>query len=116
MPKEKPEFADIYGVAPHVVPDAHNAPRRNVVVQPRMDVVTLLGRTSSRAGFDANNCLLSEIDDSCRLDKQGMYELRFKHSIYRPHFANEKDCDFYGALGSDETARLREFWDRVNGF
>lgn len=116
MPEQNPEFADIYGVAPHVVRDAHDAPRRNAVVQPRSDVVTLLGRTSNRAGFDTNTCLLSEIDESCRLDKQGMFELRFKHSIYRPHFENPKDCDFYGPLGTDEASRLQQFWDRVNGF
>ncbi|MFJ2543054.1 hypothetical protein [Microbacterium sp. NPDC087589] len=116
MPEQNPEFADIYGVFPHVVPDAHNAPRRNVVVQPRADIVTLLGRTSNRAGFDEDTCLLSEIDDSCRLDKEGMFELRFKHSIFRAHFSNANDCEFYGALGSGEARSLQEFWDRVNGF
>lgn len=66
------------------------------------------------AGFDEATCLLSDKDESCRLDKEGMFQLRFKHSIFRRHFANINDCEFYGPLNSDEATRLQEFWDRVN--
>lgn len=116
MPDENPEFADIYGVATHVIPDAHDAPRRNVVVHPRSDIVTVLGRTSQRGLFDEQYCMLSEIDLSCRLDRPGMFDTRHKHSIYRGSFTRATDCEFYGPLGADEAGRLREFWDRVTGF
>lgn len=116
MPDENPEFADIYGVATHVVPDAHDAPRRSVVVHPRSDVVTVLGRTSQRGGFDEQHCMLSEVDLSCRLDLPGMFDVRHKHSIFRAHFSRPSDCEFYGPLGTDEAGRLREFYDRVSGF
>lgn len=116
MPDENPEFADIYGVAPWVVPDAHNARRRRVVVQPRTDVITVVGRTSKRAEFDAATCLLSEIDHSCRLDKEGMFDLRYTHGVYRSHFSVPADCEYYGPLGEVEATQLQEFWDRFNGF
>jgi hypothetical protein len=116
MPGKDPEFADIYGVATHVVPDAHDGARRNAVVHPRNDVVTVLGRTSQRQLFSAEDCLLSAEDVECRLDLPGMFSLRFQHSIWRAHFADERDCEFYGTLKDGEAANLRQFWDRVTGF
>ncbi|MFJ4036904.1 hypothetical protein ACIPVB_02370 [Microbacterium sp. NPDC090007] len=116
MPGKDPDFADIYGVGVHVVPDAHDTPRRNVVVHPRIDVVTVLGRTKQTQSYSEEDCVLSARDDSCRLDLPGMFSTRFQHSIFRAHFANENDCEFYGTLSESETMNLRRFWDRMLGF
>lgn len=116
MPHQDPDFADIYGVGVHVIPDAHNAPRRNVVVYPMSDYVIMLGRTSDRSEFKEASCLLSEVDNDCQLDRPGMFSERFKHSVPRHHFSNERDCEYYGTLKTDESERLRAFWDRLWAF
>lgn len=116
MPHSRPEFADIYGVATHIVPDAHDSARRNAVVHPASDVVTMLGRTTKVGDYDPETCLLSAKDPACKLDREGMFTTRHLHGVFRRHFENPGDCDFYGPLNSNAAAELRAFWDKQLGY
>jgi hypothetical protein len=111
--KADPEFADVYMLdTVMVVSDAHAAARRTVVVQPRDDLVTLLGRTTQLRDYNAADCLLSETDPACSFDKPGMLTVRHKHSVSRADFASEAKCDFKGHLSAPAEQALAEYWDR----
>ena len=116
MPHSNPEFADIYGVATHIVRDAHDAPRRNGVVHPASDVVTMLGRTTKTHDYRPDDCLRSGKDESCKLDREGMFTTRHQHAVYRRHFVNPRECEFYGTLSTEAAAELRAFWDKQLGY
>lgn len=112
MRKPDPEFADIYSVDTRVtIRDAHEARRPVGVVRADPHIVTVLGRTTQLHAFDSAHCVMSAIDPRCRLDKVGMFSLRFKHSIPKAAFADERKCDYCGPLSASEAAALKELWD-----
>lgn len=90
--------------------DAHAAPRRSAVVHVREDYVKTLGR-SSTARHEPPSTLASEPDPACKLDKKGVFSLRWQHSVPRSHFSNPKLCHYYGHLQPDAEAALRAFWE-----
>jgi hypothetical protein len=98
-----------------LVNDAHRAPRRCAVVQAREDYVTVLGRTTQVQGYDEKSCLLSPAEPLCRLDRAGMYTTRHKHSIARPHFNDERKCEYYGTLATESSEQLLGYWERQLG-
>lgn len=116
VPHSNPEFADIYGVATHVIPDAHDAPRRNVVVHSASDVVRMLGRTTRVRDYNPATDLLSGRDEACKLDREGMFTTRHQHGVFRRHFVNPRDCEFFGPLNAAAAAELRAFWDKQLGY
>ncbi|MFG6402493.1 hypothetical protein [Microbacterium sp. P04] len=116
MPKKQPAFADVYGIAPALIGDAHRAHRRCAVVHSREDYVTVFGRTTKTKEFEASSCLLSDVEHSCRLDKPGMYSTRFQHSVVRANFNEEHKCEYYGTLAPESAEKLRKFWERLLGY
>lgn len=77
--------------------------------------MTVFGRTTNVREYDEKHCLLSAAEPSCRLDKDGMYTTRHKHSIARQHFADGKKCEYYGTLGADSSDQLLDYWERQLG-
>lgn len=111
MPNGVPIFADIYGIDKLVLVggDAHKSLRPCAVVHSRSDVVTMLGR-SSTAKHEPGVTLESAIDLGCKLDKPGVFSVRFQHSVATPNFENPRLCKFFGHLGSTAEAELLSFW------
>lgn len=84
-------------------------------MQTRDDYVTVLGRTTQVRDYDEKSCLLSAAEPPCRLEKDGMYTTRHKHSIARPHFNDEKKCEYYGTLAAESSEQLLGYWERQLG-
>ncbi len=108
-----PQFADIYRADPTRIfgGDAHmSSIRPCAVVQPRSDVVTVLGRSAS-GNHEPPYTLLSAAEPTCGLNKDGVFDSRHQHALMRDDIISTPYHQFAGALPATAAQELWDFWD-----
>lgn len=108
-----PEFGDIYGADPMVLPggDAHDAKRRVAALQPVIGLPSwrVIGRTTSTPPKGVPH-IKSDIEMSCNLDRPGWWSIRYLHTVELRHLGNPAACPHYGRLPEEPKKELQEYW------